>query len=153
MSGPQPSGTEDPYRLERFVTAQDSAGTYQRALAELRAGRKTSHWMWFIFPQVDGLGFSAMAQRYAISGLAEARAYLGHPVLGARLRECTGAVAATGGSTADRILGPVDAMKLRSCMTLFAVAAPAEPGFGEVLARYFDGELDEATLARLPSAG
>jgi len=82
MSGQQRSGSNDPYRLERFVTAQDSGGTYQRALAELRAGRKTSHWMWFIFPQVAGLGFSAMAQRYAISGVAEARAYLSHPVLG-----------------------------------------------------------------------
>ena len=151
MSGPQRSGTSDPYLLERFVTAQDSGGTYQRALAELHAGRKTSHWMWFIFPQVAGLGFSAMAQRYAISGVAEARAYLGHPVLGPRLRACTGAIAATSGSTADRILGPVDAMKLRSCMTLFADAAPEEKVFGEVLARYFDGEPDEATLARLTS--
>ena len=151
MSGQQRSGSNDPYRLERFVTAQDSGGTYQRALAELRAGRKTSHWMWFIFPQVAGLGFSAMAQRYAISGVAEARAYLGHPVLGPRLRACAGAVAAVDGSTADRILGPVDAMKLRSCMTLFADAAPEEKVFGEVLERYFDGEPDEATLARLTS--
>jgi uncharacterized protein (DUF1810 family) len=149
MSGQQRSGSNDPYRLERFVTAQDAGGTYQRALAELRAGRKTSHWMWFIFPQVAGLGFSAMAQRYAISGVAEARAYLSHPVLGPRLLACTGAIAATSGSTADRILGPVDAMKLRSCMTLFADAAPEEKVFGEVLARYFDGEPDEATLARL----
>jgi len=149
MSGPQRSGPNDPYDLERFVTAQDSGGTYQRALAELHAGRKTSHWMWFIFPQVAGLGFSAMAQRYAISGVAEARAYLGHPVLGPRLRACTGAIAATSGSTADRILGPVDAMKLRSCLTLFAHAAPEEKVFGEVLAQYFDGEPDEATLARI----
>jgi uncharacterized protein (DUF1810 family) len=139
----------DPYHLERFVTAQDAGGTYQRALAELRAGRKASHWMWFIFPQVAGLGLSSMAQRYAISGLPEARAYLGHPVLGPRLRECAGAVAAVGDSTADRILGPVDAMKLRSCMTLFAAAAPEEPSFGEVLTRYFDGQPDQATLARL----
>jgi uncharacterized protein (DUF1810 family) len=149
MSGPQRSGAGDPYRLERFVAAQDAAGTYQGALAELRAGRKAGHWMWFIFPQVAGLGFSAMAQRYAISGLAEARAYLGHPVLGPRLRECTGAVAAVDGSTADRILGPVDAMKLRSCLTLFAAAAPGETGFGELLTQYFDGRPDEATLARL----
>ena len=151
MSGPQRSGTNDPYHLERFVAAQDSGGTYQRALAELRAGRKTSHWMWFIFPQVAGLGFSAMAQRYAISGVAEARAYLGHPVLGPRLRACAGAIAAADDSTADRILGPVDAMKLRSSMTLFAVAGPQEAVFGEVLARYFDGEPDEATLDRLTS--
>jgi uncharacterized protein (DUF1810 family) len=144
-----PGVAGDPYRLERFVTAQDSGATYQRALAELRAGRKASHWMWFIFPQVAGLGFSAMAQRYAISGLDEARAYLAHPVLGPRLVECTGVVAATEGSTADRILGPVDAMKLRSSMTLFAAAEPQQAVFGEVLARYFDGEPDEATLARL----
>ena len=149
MSGPQRSDADDPYQLERFVTAQDSGGTYQRALAELRAGRKTSHWMWFIFPQVAGLGLSAMAQRYAISGVAEARAYLAHPVLGPRLRACAGAVAATEGSSADRILGPVDAMKLRSCMTLFAAAGPEEASFGEVLTRYFDGQLDQATLARL----
>jgi uncharacterized protein (DUF1810 family) len=149
MSGPQRSGAGDPYRLERFVAAQDAAGTYQRALAELRAGRKAGHWMWFIFPQVAGLGLSAMAQRYAISGLAEARAYLDHPLLGPRLLECAAAVAATEGSTADRILGPVDAMKLRSSMTLFAAAGPQEAVFGAVLARYFDGEPDEATLARL----
>jgi uncharacterized protein (DUF1810 family) len=149
MSGPRPSGAGDPFHLERFVTAQDSGATYQRALAELRAGRKASHWMWFIFPQVAGLGFSAMAQRYAISGLDEARAYLGHPVLGPRLRECTGIIAATEASTADRILGPVDAMKLRSCLTLFAAAGPEDAVFGEVLTRYFDGEPDQATLARL----
>jgi uncharacterized protein (DUF1810 family) len=139
----------DPYRLERFLSAQDSGATYQRALAELRAGRKTSHWMWFIFPQVAGLGLSAMARRYAISGVAEARAYLGHPVLGPRLRECAGAIAAVDDSTADRILGPVDAMKLRSCVTLFAAAAPEEPSFCAVLTRYFDDRPDEATLARL----
>jgi uncharacterized protein (DUF1810 family) len=151
MSRPQRSGTDDPYRLERFVTAQDAAGIYQRALAELRAGRKTSHWMWFVFPQVAGLGLSHMAQRYAISGLAEARAYLGHPVLGPRLRECAGVVAASEEAAADRILGPVDAMKLRSCMTLFAAAASAEPDFSAVLTRYFDGQPDQDTLARLTS--
>jgi uncharacterized protein (DUF1810 family) len=149
MSGQQRSGSNDPYRLDRFVTAQDSGGTYQRALGELRAGRKTSHWMWFIFPQVAGLGLSAMAQRFAVSGLAEARAYLGHPVLGPRLRECAGALIAVEDSTADRILGPVDAMKLRSSMTLFAAAGPQDTAFGEVLTRYFDGRPDEATLARL----
>ena len=143
------AATGDPHHLERFVTAQDSGGTYLRALAELRAGRKTSHWMWFIFPQVAGLGLSHMAQRYAISGLAEARAYLGHPVLGPRLRECAAAVATSGESTADAILGPVDAMKLRSCVTLFGAAAPEEPSFGEVLTRYFDGRPDQATLDRL----
>src|SRR6202046_1182081 len=134
----------DPYRLERFVAAQDSGATYQRALAELRAGRKGSHWVWFIFPQVAGLGLSAMAQRFAISGLAEARAYLGHPVLGPRLRECTEAIAAVTAGAAAGIRGPVDAMKLRSCMTLFAAAGPEEAGFREVLTRYFDGRPDEA---------
>ena len=143
----------DPYHLERFVHAQNEGGSYQRAAAELRAGRKTGHWMWFIFPQVAGLGFSAMSQRYAISGLPETRAYLGHPVLGSRLTECARIVAgsggSTGGGTAEDIFGSVDAMKLRSSMTLFAAAAPDEPVFGEVLARYFGAERDEATLARL----
>src|SRR6201986_430508 len=123
--------TDDPYDLQRFVAAQDTGGTYQRALAELRAGRKTSHWMWFIFPQVAGLGLSSMGQRYEISGLPEARAYLGPPWLGPRLRACAGPVAAVVDGTADRILGPVDAMKLRSSMTLFAAAAPDEPRFAE----------------------
>jgi uncharacterized protein (DUF1810 family) len=141
--------TDDRYRLERFVRAQDSGSTYQHAVAELRAGQKVSHWMWFVFPQVAGLGFSAMAQRYAVSGLEEARAYLRHPVLGPRLAECARIVAETGGSTAEDIFGPVDAMKLRSSMTLFAAAAPDDPVFGEVLAKYFDGVRDEATLVRL----
>jgi uncharacterized protein (DUF1810 family) len=139
----------DPYRLERFTQAQDAGGTYQRAVAELRAGRKVSHWMWFVFPQVAGLGFSAMSQRYAISGLAEARAYLNHPVLGPRLTECARIVAGTAGRTAGDIVGSVDAMKLRSSMTLFAAAAPEEPVFGEVLATYFGAVPDDATLARL----
>jgi uncharacterized protein (DUF1810 family) len=141
---------DDPYQLERFVRAQDDGGSYQQAVAELRAGRKSSHWIWFIFPQVAGLGFSAMSQRYAISGLAEARAYLGHPVLGPRLAECAEIVADTEGSTATDIFGGTDAMKLRSSMTLFAAAAgPGEPVFGEVLAKFFGGVPDEATLARL----
>jgi uncharacterized protein (DUF1810 family) len=140
---------DDPYRLERFAQAQDADGTYQRAMAELRAGRKVSHWMWFVFPQVAGLGFSAMSQRYAISGLAEARAYLNHPVLGPRLTECARIVAGTAGRTADDIFGPVDAMKLRSSMTLFAAAAPEETVFADVLATHFGGVPDDATLARL----
>jgi uncharacterized protein (DUF1810 family) len=139
----------DPYRLERFVAAQDAGGAYQRARAELAAGRKTSHWMWFVFPQIAGLGYSAMAKRYAISGLAEARAYLGHPVLGPRLRECAAIVAGRDGGDADALLGPVDALKLRSSMTLFSAAAPDEAVFADVLARYFDGERDPATLSRL----
>ena len=139
--------TADPYDLARFVTAQ--AGVIDQALEELRAGRKRSHWMWFVFPQVAGLGFSAMSERYAISGLAEARAYLNHPVLGPRLTECARIVAGTEGRTADDIFGPVDAMKLRSSMTLFAAAAPEEPLFGEVLAKHFGAVPDDATLARL----
>jgi len=140
---------DDPYRLERFARAQDAGGTYQRAVAELRAGRKVSHWMWFVFPQVAGLGFSAMSQRYAISGLTEARAYLNHPVLGPRLTECARIVAGTEDRTADDIFGPVDAMKLHSSMTLFAAAAPEERVFAEVLAKHFGGVCDDATLARL----
>jgi uncharacterized protein (DUF1810 family) len=139
----------DPYRLERFVAEQDRGGTYQRALAELRAGLKVGHWIWFIFPQIAGLGFSAMAREYAISSLAEARAYLAHPVLGPRLAECAAALLAVDGKSAEDILGPVDAMKLRSSMTLFQAAAPDAAIFGQVLARYFTGIADEATVSRL----
>ena len=139
-----------PYRLERFVDAQDRGGTYDRAVAELRAGRKRSHWMWFVFPQIAGLGSSPMAQEFAIGSLAEARAYLAHPVLGPRLAECARLLnTAADGTSAAEILGPVDAMKLRSSMTLFAAAAPAEAPFNDVLTRYFDGVPDPATLPRL----
>ena len=140
----------DPWRLERFVAAQDRGGTYRSAVAELRAGAKVSHWMWFIFPQVAGLGLSAMSREYAISSADEARAYLAHPVLGPRLRECARIVADTEGRSAERIFGPVDAVKLRSSMTLFA-AADEDGGavFREVLGKYFGGVPDEATLARL----
>jgi uncharacterized protein (DUF1810 family) len=135
--------------LERFVAAQDAGGTYDQALAELRAGRKTSHWMWFIFPQIAGLGRSGMAQRYAIASLDEARAYLAHPVLGPRLRESAAALLDHSGTNAEAILGAIDAMKLRSSMTLFARAAPDEPVFADVLERYFGGVADEETLRRL----
>jgi uncharacterized protein (DUF1810 family) len=141
----------DQYRLERFVAAQDRGGRYQQAVAELRAGEKVSHWMWFVFPQIAGLGHSQAARLYAIGSLAEARAYLAHPVLGPRLRGCARIVAQTDGRSAERIFGPVDAMKLRSSMTLFA-AADDEPGgnvFGAVLAKYFGAVADEATVARL----
>ena len=138
----------DPYQLERFVVAQDE-GSYRAALAELRAGRKTSHWMWFIFPQVAGLGRSAAAQHFAISSLDEAQAYLRHPVLGPRLRECVQLLAALDGKSADQILGSVDAMKLRSSLTLFMAAAPDEPLFRDVLAKYFGGAADQLTLDRL----
>ena len=141
---------DDPYRLERFVAAQDRGGTYDRAVAELRAGRKQSHWMWFVFPQLAGLGSSPMAQEFAIRSRAEARSYLAHPVLGPRLAECARVLnSATDGVSATEILGPVDAMKLRSSMTLFAAAAPEEQAFTDVLARYFDGQPDQATLDRL----
>ena len=125
--------------LERFVSAQDSGGTYQQAVAELRNGRKTSHWMWFIFPQIAGLGRSAMAQAYAISDLAEAQAYLKHPVLGPRLLECAGIVASHRGLTAEHIFGGIDAIKLRSSMTLFAHADPEQPVFRHVIDQYFTG--------------
>jgi uncharacterized protein (DUF1810 family) len=137
--------TDDPYDLERFVAAQDASGTYARAVAELRAGRKTSHWMWFVFPQIAGLGRSPVSQAFAISSLQEARAYLAHPVLGPRLIECAAIVAQAPGRTAEQIFGGVDALKLRSSVTLFLRAAPDEPVFGQVLAQYFDGQPDPAT--------
>ncbi len=140
---------DDPYQLERFTTAQDHGGIYQRAVAELRAGRKVSHWMWFVFPQIEGLGFSAISRQYAISSLDEARVYLDHPVLGPRLREAAGIAAAAEGKTAEQIFGHIDALKLRSSMTLFAAADPDEPVFPQVLGKYFNGTPDEATLARL----
>jgi uncharacterized protein (DUF1810 family) len=135
--------------LDRFVDAQDAGGTYAAALAELRAGRKRTHWMWFVFPQVAGLGRSAMAQRYALAGLPEAVAYLAHPVLGPRLLTCARALVDLPGDDPVAVLGPVDAQKLRSSMTLFARAAPDEPVFDEVLARYFRGRPDEETLTRI----
>jgi uncharacterized protein (DUF1810 family) len=141
--------TTDPHNLERFVDAQDARGTYDRAVEELRRGRKASHWMWFVFPQIAGLGFSATSRKYAIASLDEAQAYLEHPVLGPRLRECAGIVAQTQEQSVDRIFGSVDAMKLQSSMTLFLRAAPDEPVFQQVLDRYFNGEADSATDQRL----
>jgi uncharacterized protein (DUF1810 family) len=143
-----PRMTIDDHDLERFVAAQDG-GAYERALAELRAGRKVTHWMWFVFPQLAGLGRSEMAQRYAIASLEEARAFLSHPVLGSRLREAASALLEVQGSSATDILGEIDAAKLRSSMTLFARADPAEPVFGAVLTRFFDGQEDPATIKRL----
>ena len=137
----------DPFSLQRFVDAQSQ--TYDQALAELRAGQKRTHWMWFVFPQVAGLGRSGMAQRFAISGLDEARAYLDHPVLGRRLVESARALTDLDVDDPAAVMGPVDAMKLKSSMTLFAVAAPDEPVFREVLDHYFGGELDEATTSRV----
>lgn len=142
---------DDPFRLERFVAAQDDGGTYQRALAELRRGRKASHWMWFVFPQLAGLGRSPMAVEYAIASLEEARAYLRHPVLGPRLLECSAVLTEQSGRSAEQIFGGIDAVKLRSSMTLFHVADPRQPLFTAVLNQYFGGQLDDATLARLSS--
>lgn len=137
------------FDLERFVAAQDEGGTYERALAELRAGRKTSHWMWFVFPQLDGLGRSPTARAYAIFSLEEARAYLAHPLLGPRLRACADALLGLGGDDPAAAMGPIDAIKLRSSMTLFARADPGDERFPGVLRRYYGGEEDEATLALL----
>ena len=133
----------DPFDLDRFVRAQDPV--YRDVLGELARGRKQSHWMWFVFPQIAGLGFSAMSQRYAIGSRAEARAYLAHPVLGARLIECTGLVLAVQGRSINAILGAPDDAKFRSSMTLFG-AVSDQPIFGAALARYFAGERDAATL-------
>ena len=131
--------------LSRFVTAQDAAGTYDRALSELQSGSKRTHWMWFVFPQIAGLGMSSMAQRYAVSGLAEARAYLDHPVLGARLRECCEVLTRHSERSAQQIFGEVDALKLRSSTTLFLRADPCDDLFQQVLDRFFDGVPDPRT--------
>jgi len=140
---------KDPYDLERFTVAQGEGGTYDSALEELRRGRKASHWMWFVFPQIAGLGHSATSRRFAISSLEEAGAYLGHRVLGPRLLECTGVVAASQQPSAEQIFGAVDARKLHSSMTLFLRAAPDQPLFAQVLDRYFAGIPDPATDERL----
>jgi uncharacterized protein (DUF1810 family) len=139
----------DPYDLARFRTAQEARGTYTDALAELRRGRKTSHWMWFVFPQIAGLGRSSTAVHFAISSADEARAYLADPVLGARLLEAAGAAAEAPAETVEALLGGIDAVKLRSSMTLFHHVAPDEPVLSRVLDRWFGGEEDPATLALL----
>ena len=138
---------EDPYQLECFVAAQQ--GTYDQAVAELRRGRKTGHWIWYVFPQIAGLGMSPTSQRYAIGSLDEARAYLEHPVLGPRLVEAASALLGNTESTAEQILGELDAMKVRSSMTLFQQAEPDEPIFGRTLDRFFEGIPDAETLRRL----
>jgi uncharacterized protein (DUF1810 family) len=137
----------DPFNLQRFMDAQ--ARVYQEVLGELRAGRKESHWMWFIFPQIAGLGQSPTSIRFAIASLKEARAYLAHPVLGSRLKECAKLAFDQEGKTARQIFGPIDEMKFRSSMTLFAKAAPEESVFAQCLEKYFAGAPDPATLARL----
>lgn len=138
---------DDLYDLSRFVEAQ--RGVYERALAEITRGDKRSHWMWFIFPQLQGLGFSSTAQRYAISGLDEARAYLNHPVLGPRLLECAEAACQVEGRTAEAIFGAIDAMKLRSCATLFAQVSPPCSVFERLLKKYYGGQPDAQTLRLL----
>ena len=138
---------DDPFNLQRFVDAQ--APVYERVVAELRHGQKQSHWMWFVFPQIKGLGSGAMARRFAISSRAEAEAYLDHPLLGPRLRECTRLVVAVQGRTIDAILGYPDDLKFRSSMTLFASVAPDETDFVEALDKFYGGAMDRATLERL----
>jgi uncharacterized protein (DUF1810 family) len=141
-------GMGDRFGLERFVQAQE--GVYDQACAELRVGRKRSHWMWFVFPQIRGLGSSPTAVKYAISVLEEARAYLEHPVLGLRLRECAGIVVGVDGKTASEIFGYPDNLKFHSSMTLFAMASEGGSGvFGEALEKYFGGAMDRGTLERI----
>jgi uncharacterized protein (DUF1810 family) len=137
----------DPFDLDRFVTAQEAA--YPRVLMELRRGRKTSHWMWFIFPQVAGLGLSELSRRYAIRSIEEAQAYLADPLLGARYRECVAVLQDLVGTTAEAVFGPVDAAKLRSSLTLFAEAATGDPLFAAALQRWFGSEKDERTIDTL----
>jgi uncharacterized protein (DUF1810 family) len=136
---------DDPHGLERFVAAQNQADTFTTAVAELRAGAKRSHWMWFVFPQIAGLGHSPTSRRYAIASLEEARAYLAHPVLGPRLIACARILCELEGKTAQDVFGGIDALKLRSSMTLFARADPSNAVFDQVLNAYFGGVPDEAT--------
>ena len=140
----------DPYDLTRFVRAQEQS--YQQALSELERGRKQSHWMWYVFPQFDGLGTSPMSMRYSIKSSAEARAYLEHPVLGPRLVECAEAMLAVDGKSARAILGSPDDMKLKSCATLFAQVSPSGSVFERLLDKFYDGERDAATLRLLSAA-
>ena len=141
---------DDRYGLQRFVAAQEDAAIYARALGELRDGRKRSHWIWFVFPQIAGLGSSPMSQAYAIGSLEEARAYLAHPILGPRLRECAEALLVADPSlTAEQILGAIDALKVRSSMTLFTRAAPEDQIFTTVLDRFYNGDADPETDRRL----
>jgi uncharacterized protein (DUF1810 family) len=139
----EPGGAGDPHNLNRFVQAQ--VGDYDQALSELKSGRKRSHWMWYIFPQFDGLGFSSTSKRYALKSIAEAEAYLGHPVLGPRLIECAEAVLGFEGRSAFEIFGSPDDMKLKSCATLFACVSPPGSVFDRLLEKYYRGERDSKT--------
>ena len=142
----------DPYELERFVVAQDRDGTYDTAVRELRAGRKSSHWMWFVLPQMRGLGMTSMSERYGIGSRDEAVAYLAHDVLGPRLRQCARLVVESGAVTAEALMGSIDALKLRSSMTLFAEVADDDADFVAVLTTYYDGTRDPRTLKLLESS-
>ena len=137
----------DPHNLDRFVEAQED--DYEQALAEIKSGRKRSHWMWYIFPQFDGLGFSSISKQYAIKSRAEAEAYLAHPVLGPRLIECTEAALHVDGRSAREIFGSPDDLKLRSCATLFAHVSPTGSVFDQLLEKYYAGERDAKTLQLL----
>jgi uncharacterized protein (DUF1810 family) len=141
---------DDPHDLGRFVDAQ--AGDYDEALAEIKGGRKRSHWMWYVFPQIDGLGFSSMSRRYAIKSVDEAKAYLAHPVLGVRLVECCEAVLSVHGRSAHEIFGSPDDLKLKSCATLFASVTPPDSVFARLLGMYFQGERDGKTLQLIGTA-
>lgn len=142
--------TADPFDLARFVSAQER--DYDAALAELRAGHKTTHWMWYVLPQMRGLGMSSMSTRYGIGSLAEACAYLAHPVLGPRLIECVAAMNALEGRSAVQVLGAIDAAKLRSCLTLFLAAEPGNAVLREALDKFYAGDEDAKTLALLRAA-
>jgi uncharacterized protein (DUF1810 family) len=146
-----PTTHDDPFDLARFVRAQ--AANYDEALAELRAGRKRTHWIWYVLPQLRGLGTSPMSVRYAISGLAEARAYLAHPVLGPRLVACVQAMLSHVGTPPEVILGGIDARKFHSCLTLFARVSAPDSVFHRALAAFFGGQEDEATRRGLAAAG
>jgi uncharacterized protein (DUF1810 family) len=143
-------GSSDPHDLNRFVRAQE--GIYGQALAEIRSGQKRSHWIWYVFPQYEGLGTSSTTRFFSIKSLAEAEAYLRHPILGPRLLECAQAVMRVEGRSALQIFGSPDDLKLRSCATLFACVAPAEPVFQQVLDKYFQGGRDGKTLELLGTA-
>jgi uncharacterized protein (DUF1810 family) len=151
MASEPASDPADPFDLNRFGQAQQ--GDYARALAEIRRGRKTSHWMWYVFPQFLGLGLSSMSQRYAIRSAAEAAAYLEHPILGPRLRECFESLLAVEGHSAHAIFGSPDDLKLNSCATLFAYVSGPGSEFERVLDKYFDGVPDDRTLKLIAAAG
>ena len=144
-------GTDDPYNLSRFLQAQED--DYEQALSEIKSGRKQSHWMWYIFPQFEGLGFSSTSRHYSIKSLAEARAYLEHPVLGPRLLDCAEAALRVEGRSASEIFGSPDDLKLRSCATLFACVSPPDSVFDRLLEKFYGGERDRKTLRLLGNDG